>query len=278
MKTFRILPVIALLAGCADGVAIEGNLLEADDAAQVWIEGTEIAGPIDAGAFRLEGVSGDTIDLLFGADGEAEGRMRLLGLPGGGALSLHDVWIDDEIAFPSAVTLSGGRTVSINGMRMAGADRLGDAVDAAGTVLAVDDGGERIIIRPVDDGLPDLRVLVGEETVRTEDGDPVRASRLSFGDSVHVRGTVDGGYVMATEVTVSRGAAAGLAAREAEERDSRERDNNEFRVEVRPDNDRDDRDNRDDDDDRGRGNDARESERRGPPIRDGWPGRGRGRD
>lgn len=264
MRTISLLITAAFLGACGRSSVIEGTLLDADDAGAVWVEGVSERVVVESLAFRLEGVAGDTIDLLFGDDEESSRRMRLIGLPGGTQLTLHGVWFEDELAFPTSIDMDGGRTLSVNGLRMGG---LPAEVDARGSVLAASRNGENLIVRSEDEGLPDLRVVVGPGTaVRSEDGEPASAERLSAGDSVIVRGSTDSGYVLATELQVPRSVAAG-AERAESRREEEARSEARSESQARGD-DKDEDDDSDKDEARGRGQGQ---------VRDGWPGRGRGR-
>lgn len=266
MRILSVLMLAGLLGSCGQSSVIEGTLLDADDAGAVWVEGESERATVESLAFRLEGVSGDTIDLLFGDDEDSSRRMRLIGLPGGSQLTLHGVWFEDELAFPTSIDLEGGRTLHVNGLRMGG---LPAEVDARGWILAASRDGENLIVRPDDEGLPDLRVVVGPgTTVRSEDGEPASAERLSPRDSVAVRGSTDSGYLLATELQVPRSVAAG-AERSGSSLQEEPRGGDRSESEVRESDD-------DNDDDRDR--DREEARGRGQgQVRDGWPGRGRGR-
>ena len=67
----------------------------------------------------------------------------------------------------------------VNGLRMGPADALPDRVDAPGRVLAISESFDAILLRPDDEGLPDLHVVVSPATiVATPDGDPVAVEAI----------------------------------------------------------------------------------------------------
>jgi hypothetical protein len=212
MRILGGLFVCLLLLGCRGGSAtIDGTLLDADDAGYVWIEGTPDRVPVEGLAFRVQGIRGDTIDLRFATEADDAGTMRILGLGRGGTLTLHAIWFRDDRAFPTAVDLDGPRSVTINGLRMASPNRLPAAIDVQGTLLALAGDGESLMVRPAEESLPDLRVVIAPgSTVRSVDGEPASLERLSFGDTLEVRGGTEGGYVIATEIVLPRRVAAGV--------------------------------------------------------------------
>jgi hypothetical protein len=211
MKTTPLLVALITIAGCrADEATIQGTLLDDDEAGWVWIDGETDRVQVAAGEFRLDNVVGDTIDLRFASDDGDEGRMRILGLRGGSTLTLDGVWIEDDWAFATAVGLEGSRVVEINRIRMAPAETLEGDLAIDGTLLAVSRGDDALIVRPSDDQLPDVRVVVTPATViESVDGDPVSLSAVDFGDSMTVRGVAEGGYLMAAEIQFPRAVAVG---------------------------------------------------------------------
>jgi hypothetical protein len=211
MKTTPLLVVLITIAGCRpDDSTIQGTLLDDDEAAWVWIDGETDRVEIAGGEFRLENVVGDTVDLRFASDDGDEGRMRILGLRGGSTLSLDGLWIEDDWAFVTSVGLEGSRVVEINRMRMAPAETLEGDLAIDGTLLALSGGEDALIVRPADDQLPDVRVVVTPATViESVDGDPVSLSEIDFGDSLTVRGVAEGGYLMAAEIQFPRSVAVG---------------------------------------------------------------------
>ena len=220
----RSLPLLLLLcAGCGGGsLTLEGTLADSTAATEVWALGRPERVPVENGAFRIEAVEGDTIELRFVTGEDRQARMVVHDMPDGGTVRLDGVWFEDEVAFPTRADGGDGRPLVVNGIRMARADAVPENVNLAGTVLAVDGDGDALVLRPDDASLPDLDVLITPAAVvRTADGDLVEVERLEFGDSLRVSGIGQGGRVIAAEIMVSRRVAAGDdedgAAREAVE-------------------------------------------------------------
>lgn len=211
MRTPSLLLPLLALAACGDEAStVSGDLAEGAAATHVWLLGEPARAEVASDSFRLESAAGEVLDLRF-ADGEEEvARMEIRGAGAGEGLRLRGIWFDDGVAHPSAV--EGGGVLTVNGLRMGAADRLPASVDAAATVLAVSDEGDALIVRPGDEALPDLRVVVTPGTrVATADGDPASAEGLEFGDSVRVVGESESGYVIAAELIVPRERARGEA-------------------------------------------------------------------
>ena len=220
MRTAFLVPLFGILAGCGgDASSVEGTLLGGGSGGQVWVDGETDRISISEAGFRIEDVSGDTIDLQFvDADGET-GRMRILGLPDGALLTLRDVWIENDVAFPTEVNLNSGATISVNGLRMSTPGQVTGQITAAGTLLALSNDAEALILRPDDADMADLRVVVTPGTVlQSVDGEPVSLALLKPGDSLAVGGSVQGGYLVAAEVTVPRAVAAGVGLGGSESR------------------------------------------------------------
>jgi hypothetical protein len=214
MRTAALLLVSVLLAACGRGGAVvEGTLLNPDDAAYVWADGQAERGSVEAAAFRLDGVRGDTVDLRFATADDVVGWMRIIGLPGRARLTLEGIWFEEGRAFPSAIGLEDDRVLTVNGLRMAPAGRLPPTIETDATLLALSRDGEALLVRPAEDRLPDLRVVIGPGTaVRTEDGDPISLERLEFGDSLRVGGVSEAGFVLAAEITLPRRLASGAGS------------------------------------------------------------------
>lgn len=235
-----LLPILALAACGEDATALVGHLAEGTEATHVWVLGEPARAPVEADSFRLEGLTGELLDLRFAEGDEEVARMEIRGVRPGEGLRLRGVWFDDGVAYPAAV--EGPGVLTVNGLRMAGAEE-GDSrqVDATGTVLAVSDEGDALLVRREEGEGADLRVVVTPGTlVRTADGDPASAEGLEFGDSVRVMGPSESGYLVATELVVprerARSAASGrgsgaapeprgsFAEEESKERGKRERE------------------------------------------------------
>jgi hypothetical protein len=206
----RILPILLVsLAGCGGGtLTIDGTLADSTEATEVWALGRPERVPVVDGAFRLEKVEGDTIELRFTTGDDAQARMVLHDLPRGGRVRVDGIWFADEVAFAGRVS-GARRPLVVNGLRMAPAEAIPEGVNVPGTVLAVSDDGDAMVVRPVDASLPDLKVLVTPASVvRTIDGDLVEPDQLEFGDSLRISGIGQGGHVMAAEIMVARRVAA----------------------------------------------------------------------
>lgn len=210
--------VLALLAAaCGRSVTVTGTIDDDAGVEAVWhYEGDERSG-LEADSFRLEGLRGDPIDLRFTGEDGLHARMEIRGAPAGGRIRLTDVWIEDGVAYPSHVALDGADFVVVNGLRMGDPGAWPAEVDVEGVVLAAGRSGGALVVRPLDDGLPDLRVVVTPATgVVSRDGEPVPGGAASTGDTVRVAGTTSGGYVIATELVLPRAAAVQAGDREGD--------------------------------------------------------------
>lgn len=210
MRLLPMLLALALLGACGDDPATISGTLDPDlEASQVWILGGPEGSAVTDGGFLLEDVTGDTVDLRF-ADGDGErGRMRIHGVRPGARIELERIWEEEERLYPARVRLDGVDLIEINGIRYGNAGEPGEEVETSGRVLAVTSSGDAILLRPVDTALPDLRVVVtpGSRVV-SPDGEPIEADRLERGDSIGVRATREGGFLVATELVLPRESAA----------------------------------------------------------------------
>lgn len=219
--------VIAGLAGCggaADRVSIRGDFADSASAATV-VRAVEAGREVEVtgGAFELDGLAAGpaTLRLVRGADSSA--TLALDNAPAGTAVVLHGLRVDPASgrAFPRSVELSGTELLLVNGVRLARDGALPAEVDARGSILALSDERDALLVRPDDATLPDLRVVVGLGThAAGEDGAPADLAALARGDSVRVRGRVDQGFVVAESLTVMRGAAEEVASRGAAARET----------------------------------------------------------
>lgn len=198
--------LLAILTACGESsVSLSGTMVPGSDASEVFVLGAAERAQIEADSFSLSGVGGDTVELRFTTGGEEPARMLLIGLPAGQDVHLEGIWIEDGVAHAARVRGDPGGSVLVNGLRMAPASALPREVAAHGTVLSASGEGDAILLRPADESLPDLRVVITPGTVlRTVDGAPARgagdAGELEYGDSVRVMGQGVDGYVVATEV------------------------------------------------------------------------------
>jgi hypothetical protein len=206
--------LVAAAAGCGGGaerVSIRGDFADSASAA-TRVRAVEAAREVEVerGGFELRDLAAGpaTLRLVRGTDSSAV--LALDNAPAGAKVVLHALRTDARSgrAFPRAVELTGAELLLVNGVRMAGDDRLPAEIDAPGSILALSAERDAILVRPDDASLADLRVVVGlaTETVTT-DGDPVDLASLGRGDSLRVQGRVDHGFVVARRLTVDRRAA-----------------------------------------------------------------------
>jgi hypothetical protein len=107
------------------------------------------------------------------------------------------------------VELSGARVVRVNGIRMMNPDALPGSVDAPGVVLAASSDRSALLVRPADDQLPDLRVVVTPTTtIINSDSLAADLRELSVGDSVHVHGPTERGFLVSDRITILRASPA----------------------------------------------------------------------
>ena len=189
--------VLLLLTACGESnPIIHGTLLPGSDATDVYVVGQPIRARVQADTFLLVGAEGERIHLEFAEEGERLGRMRIEGW-NGERLALRGIWLDDGTAF--ATTLAEGGPATVNGLRMAPPDALPRTLAIEGEVLAVSRRGDALIVRPRDETLPDLRVVVTPGTeLRNAEGE--RELDVEVGDSVRVEGTSESGYLVATRL------------------------------------------------------------------------------
>ena len=197
--------LLLLLAGCGGGsVSLEGTLADSAAVTEAWVAGGDARATVESGAFVLEEVPRDSAVIGFTREGADTSWMRLGAVASGGTLRMSAIRFSDGLAFPAAVE-DPDTPVEVNGLRIGRADAIPGELNVPARVLAVSDDGDALIIRPSDEGLPDLSVVLTPGTVvQTVDGDPVDPDGLAFGDSLRVSGVGRGAYVIASEVTVPR--------------------------------------------------------------------------
>lgn len=209
----RLCPALAgalMLAACSsDAINIRGSLAEAampaEQAAGLSVMEADSADnqrALNGREFELATRDSGSIALVFNRGTREMGRMRLVGVPRGARLTLHDVWFDyRKRAFPARVALEGVEVLEVNGIRMAPSERVPTSLDEPATVLAL--STEALFARPADPGRPDLRVLLDSATqVETTGGEPGSLTRLGFGDSVRIEGRRVGEYVRARRLVI----------------------------------------------------------------------------
>jgi hypothetical protein len=211
MRSYLGLAMAACLsAACGRGDAVvAGDLVEGDDGrlSSAWVVGREGRAPISEGRFELRGVEPGMADLRLGDEDGERARLLIEDLPAGASLTLNAVAVDraSRLALPASIGLNGGRIVTVNGIRMAPPDRLPGRIDEGATVLARSSDADALLLRPRDERLPDLRVVVMPATeIRTPDGDPADPASLEVGDSVQVVGPVEGGFLLAERLVLPR--------------------------------------------------------------------------
>jgi hypothetical protein len=212
---------LAACGGAGDRVSIRGDFADSASAATV-VRAVEAGRDVEVtdGAFELRDLAAGpaTLRLVRGADSSAV--LALDNAPAGSAVVLRGLRVDPASgrAFPRSVELSGAEVLLVNGVRMGRDGALPAEVDARGSILALSDERDALLVRPDDASLPDLRVVVGLGThaVR-EGGAPADLAALARGDSVRVRGRVDQGFVVADSLTVMGRTAAGEQAMPAPE-------------------------------------------------------------
>jgi hypothetical protein len=206
------MPMTALaLASCGSAestISLRGDF-PASDAMPTRVLAVEAQreAEVSGGAFSLAELTAGPATLLFLRDTDTVGAMSLGNLRAGAEVELRGLRVDEATgrAFPASLEAAGAEMVTVNGVRMAPERRLPRRVDAAGTVLAISDAADALLLRPDDASIPDLRVVIdpGTESV-SPDGDPVPAENLAPGDSVRVEGATHRGLVLATRLTVPR--------------------------------------------------------------------------
>jgi hypothetical protein len=222
MRPSALVLFAALLAGCRKGdIAIGGTFRDiaagTDSTLSVWAVEAQREAPVKRGEFQLEGLVPGPVSLEVRAGGRPVGRIDVPDLPAGAALTLQGLRVDPVSGrvFPADVALRGADRVTVNGVRMAPNARLPHDVDARGTVLALSGGADAFLLRPADSTAADLRVVVVPSTrAATRDGAPAELSAITRGDSVRVKGSTQGGYVIAAaiELPSARGGATQAAS------------------------------------------------------------------
>jgi hypothetical protein len=183
------------------------------------------------GAFSIAGLATSPISLRMVQRGDTAGRIDIADLPPGSSLQLHGLRTDRRSgrAFPTTIELTGAQSVTINGIRMMNADALPGTVDAEGVILAHASDRSALLVRPANDQLPDLRVVVTPVTsIVTRDSIAANLATVSIGDSVAVRGATERGFVVADRLVLPVTAAASTVSSAAgEERDDEQDDSRE---------------------------------------------------
>jgi len=203
-----ILPATAACEGGGERVSIRGSF--ADTAlvpTAVFAVEAERQVEVKRGAFDLRDLSAGPVTLRLVRGVDTVGTVALHNVPAGTSVELTGLETDGPTgrAFPRSVSLSGPPVLLVNNLRMGGGDAVPAQVDARGVVLAASDDRAALLVRPADAAIPDLRVVMGlaAETM-VPDSTPVELAGVRAGDSVRVEGRPDGGFVVATRLTVWR--------------------------------------------------------------------------
>ena len=207
MRTFLALAV--LLAACGSGsepITVRGDFASPATApGRVYALEARVDAEVKDGSFELGGLATSPISLRMVQNGDTVGKVDIADLPPGAGLVLHGLRSDPRSgrAFPATVELSGARVVRVNGIRMMNPDALPGSVDGSGIVLAAASDRSALLVRATDERLPDLRVVVTPTTsILTPDSLDADLRELSIGDSVHVLGPTERGFVVTDRLTL----------------------------------------------------------------------------
>jgi hypothetical protein len=200
-----LFPFLATLVACGgDSLTLSGTLEDSTAATAVWVAGHPDRTEIVEGAFSVAGVPQGDAELVFETR-RGEARMLLRALPRGDGGELQQIWFEGDRAFPGRVDFGRAAPVVVNGLRMTSPERIPGEIEIAGTVLSASRDGRTLMIRPVDERLPDLQVSVTPGSiVRSPDGEPVEGIRLEFGDTVELTGVSRDGVVLAGVLVIPR--------------------------------------------------------------------------
>lgn len=204
--------VLAACGGGAEGIAVQGDFAPGGTPpGSVFAMEAGVDTEVRDEAFEIDGLATSPISLRLLQSGDTVGRIDITDLPAGSRAVLHELRTDARSgrAFPSTVELTGAQSVTVNGIRMMNEGALPATVDADGVVLAASGDRRALLVRPADEQLPDLRVVVTPVTaVVTSDSLAADISTLSIGDSVRVGGNRERGFVVANRLTLPLTSAA----------------------------------------------------------------------
>jgi hypothetical protein len=215
MRIFLTLSAASILAACGGGseaIAVQGDFAPGGTPpGRVFAVEARVDAEVRDDAFEIDGLATSPISLRLVQSGDTVGRIDIADLPPGSRAVLHELRTDARSgrAFPSTVELTGAQSVTVNGIRMMNADALPGTVDADGVVLAASGDHRALLVRPTDERLPDLRVVVTPLTALVA-GDSLAAdiSTLAIGDSVRVQGKRERGFIIADRLTLPLSSAA----------------------------------------------------------------------
>jgi hypothetical protein len=215
MRIFLALPAASILAACgggSEGIAVQGDFAPGGTLpGRVFAVEARVDAEVRDDGFEIGGLATSPISLRLVQSGDTVGRIDIADLPPGSRAVLHELRTDARSgrSFPATVELTGAQSVTVNGIRMMNADALPASVDAGGVVLAAAGDRRALLVRPTDDQLPDLRVVVTPVTaIVTRDSLAADISTLSIGDSVRVHGNRERGFIVADRLTLPLSSAA----------------------------------------------------------------------
>jgi hypothetical protein len=215
MRIFLSLSAASVLAGCGGGsqdIAVQGDFAPGGTLpGRVFAVEARVDAEVGEDGFEIGGLATSPISLRLVQSGDTVGRIDIADLPPGSRAVLHALRTDARSgrAFPSTVELTGAQSVTVNGIRMMNEDALPATVDADGVVLAASGDRRALLVRPTDERLPDLRVVVTPlAAIVTRDSLAADISKLSTGDSVRVQGSRERGFIVADRLTLPLASAA----------------------------------------------------------------------
>jgi hypothetical protein len=215
MRIFLALSAASFLAACGGGseaIAVQGDFAPGGTLpGRVFAVEARLDAEVRDDAFELEGLATSPISLRLVQSGDTVGRIDIADLPPGSRAVLHQLRTDARSgrAFPSTVELTGAQSVTVNGIRMMNEGALPATVDADGAVLAAAGDRRALLVRPTNEQLPDLRVVVTPLTaVVTSDSLAADIATLAIGDSVRVHGKRERGFIVADRLILPLTSAA----------------------------------------------------------------------
>ena len=215
MRIFLALTGASILAACGGGseaIAVQGDFAPGGTPpGRVFAVEAGLDAEVRDDAFEIGGLATSPISLRLVQSGDTVGRIDIADLPPGSRAVLHELRTDARSgrSFPSTVELTGAQSVTVNGIRMMNEGALPANVDADGAVLAASGDHRALLVRPTDEQLPDLRVVVTPLTaVVTSDSLAADISTLSIGDSVRVHGKRERGFIVADRLVLPLTSAA----------------------------------------------------------------------
>jgi len=215
MRIFFALAGASILAACgggAEGIAVQGDFAPGGTPpGRVFAVEAGVDTEVSDDGFEIDGLATSPISLRLVQSGDTVGRIDIADLPPGSRAVLHALRTDagSGRAFPGTVELTGAQSVTVNGIRMMNEGALPATVDADGVVLAASADRRALLVRPANEQLPDLRVVVNPVTaVVTADSLAADISTLSIGDSVRVGGRRERGFIVADRLTLPLSSAA----------------------------------------------------------------------